>query len=461
MDLAIDLAYLFAGVAFVLALKWMSHPTTARRGVRIGEVGMAVAVVATLLKTEIVDLRWIAVALALGAAAGVPLGLLVPMTAVPQRTAISHAFGALAAGLVGVAEYGLRQPSIDGFTMSALGLEILLGFLTVAGSLIAFGKLQGLIRDRAWVYPGQNLVNLIAFAAAVSLAAALVIDPSRTALLVPLAGVSLLVGVMLVIRIGGADMPTVISLLNGYAGLAAAAMGFALDNRLLIVAGALDGSSGFLLSVIMCRAMHRSFVNVLFGGFGAEAETGVGEGRPYRTVGPEETAMILDAAQLVIIVPGYGMAAAQAQHAVRELSTLLTSRGVDVRFAIHPVAGRMPGHMNVLLAEANVPYEQLYDLDRINPEFPRADAVLVVGATDVVNPAARTDHGSPIYGMQILDVDAARAVIVLKRSMRPGFAGVDNDLFYLDKTQMLFGDAKQVLARVVEELKRLPARTVA
>jgi NAD(P) transhydrogenase subunit beta len=459
MDAPISIAYLFAGVSFVLALKWMSHPATARRGVRIGEVGMVVAVVATLLNAEIVDYRWIAIALALGAAVGVPLGLMVPMTAVPQRTAVSHAFGALAAGLVGVAEYTLEQPSVDRFTMSALGLEILLGFLTVSGSLVAFGKLQGLIRDRAWVYRGQNVVNVTMLGGAVVLVVLLVLDPSRTALLMPLVGLSLLVGVTLVIRIGGADMPTVISLLNGYAGLAAAAMGFALDNRLLIVAGALDGSSGFLLSLIMCRAMNRSFANVLFGGVGAETAVVAAQQRPYRRVGPEETAMILDAAQLVIVVPGYGMAAAQAQHVVRELSALLQARGVDVRFAIHPVAGRMPGHMNVLLAEANVPYDQLYDLEQINGEFPRADAVLVVGANDVVNPAARTDTASPIYGMPILDADEARAVIVVKRSMRTGFAGVDNDLFYLDKTQMLFGDAKAVIGQVVEELKRLPART--
>jgi NAD(P) transhydrogenase subunit beta len=461
MGVLISIAYLFAGVSFVLALKWMSHPTTAQRGVRIGEVGMVVAVVATLLKAEIVDYRWIAGALVLGTAAGVPLGLLVPMTAVPQRTAVSHAFGALAAGLVGVAEYTLQQPSVDRLTMSALGLEMFLGFLTVAGSLVAFGKLQGLLRDRAWVYPGQNVVNVTTLGAAVVLVVLLVLEPSRTALLVPLVALSLLAGVMLVIRIGGADMPTVISLLNGYAGLAAAAMGFALDNRLLIVAGALDGSSGFLLSVIMCRAMNRSFASVLFGGFGAEITSADTERRPYRRVGPEETAMILDASQLVIVVPGYGMAAAQAQHVVRELSDLLRARGVDVRFAIHPVAGRMPGHMNVLLAEANVPYEQLYDLEQINGEFPRADAVLVVGANDVVNPAARTDTGSPIYGMPILNADAARTVIVVKRSMRTGFAGVDNDLFYLDKTQMLFGDAKTVVGQVVDELKRLPARTIA
>jgi NAD(P) transhydrogenase subunit beta len=459
MGTVVSLAYLFAGVAFVLALKWMSHPTTARRGVRIGEIGMAVAVVATLLKAEVVDYRWIAVALVLGTAVGVPLGLLVPMTAVPQRTALSHAFGALAAGLVGVAEYTLRQPSVDAFTMSALGVEMLLGFLTVSGSLVAFGKLQGLIRDRAYVYRGQNVVNVAALVATAGLTVLLVFDPSRTVLLVPIVVLSLLVGVMLVIRIGGADMPTVISLLNGFAGLSAAAMGFALENRLLIVAGALDGSSGFVLSVLMCRAMNRSFTNVLFGGFGAQAATAASE-RPIRRVGPEETAMILDAARHVVVVPGYGMAAAQAQHVVRELSDRLRERGVDVRFAIHPVAGRMPGHMNVLLAEANVPYEQLFDLDQINAELPQADAVLVVGANDVVNPAARTDTSSPIYGMPILDVDTARAVVVVKRSMRPGFAGVDNELFYLDKTQMLFGDAKEVIGRVVEELKRLPARTV-
>jgi NAD(P) transhydrogenase subunit beta len=461
-DTLIPLAYLSATACFVLALKWLSHPTTARRGVRVGEIGMLVAVVATLFDFRIVDYRWIAIAIAAGIALGAPLGLLVRMNAVPQRTAFSHAFGALAAGLVGTAEYYLRRPRIDRTTMVALGLEVVLGFLTFTGSLIAAGKLQGIVRDRAWVYRGQNAVNLSLLGAAVVMVGFLVADPGNATLFPAVIGVSLVFGVMLVIRIGGADMPTVISLLNSFAGLSASMMGFVLGSKLLIVAGALDGSSGLILSIIMCRAMNRSFSNVLFEGFGAasEAATGV-EHRPVRSVDPEETAFLLDAARSVVIVPGYGMAAAQAQHKVRELSDALGKRGVDVKFAIHPVAGRMPGHMNVLLAEANVPYDQLYDLDQINGEFPQTDVVLVVGANDVVNPAARTDPTSPIYGMPILEVSEAASTIVVKRSMRSGFAGVENELFYLEKTQMLFGDAKAVIGEVIGELSKLPARGVA
>jgi NAD(P) transhydrogenase subunit beta len=459
-DTLIPLAYLFAAACFVLALKWLSHPTTARRGVRTGEIGMLVAVLATLLHYQIVEFQWIAVAIVAGVALGVPLGLLVPMTTVPQRTALSHAFGALAAGLVGTAEFYLRGAEIEASTMVALGLEVVLGFLTFTGSLIAAGKLQGIVRDRPWIYRGQNIVNLAILGSALVMVGMLVTDPSLTFLFPLVIAVSLVFGVMLVIRIGGADMPTVISLLNSYAGLSASMMGFVLDNKLLIVAGALDGASGLVLSIIMCRAMNRSFTNVLFGGFGAEATVGDIEQRPVRSVDPEETAFLLDTARTVVIVPGYGMAAAQAQHKVRELSDAMLRRGADVRFAIHPVAGRMPGHMNVLLAEANVPYDQLYDLDAINGELPQTDLVLVVGANDVVNPAARTDTTSPIYGMPILDVDQAASVIVVKRSMRSGFAGVDNELFYLDKTQMLFGDAKDVIGSVVDELSRLPAKEV-
>jgi NAD(P) transhydrogenase subunit beta len=456
----VSLSYLVSGICFILSLKWLSHPSTARRGVQIGEAGMVLAVVTTLLKTEIVSYEWILVAGFLGIAAGIPLGLFVPMTAVPQRTALSHAFGALAAGLVGTAEYYLGEPHLSHFEAGAIGVEVLLGFLTVTGSLIAAGKLQGVFRDKPLIYPGQNIVNIAMLAVGVGLIAALVSDPSRTFLFPMLIVVSLIVGFMLVIRIGGADMPTVISLLNSYAGLSAAAMGFVLHNELLIIAGSLDGSSGFILSLIMSRAMNRSFRNVIFGGFGTErvSATGEAETRPVRSVDVEETAMLLDAAQRAIIVPGYGMAAAQAQHKVRELYDALSRRGVEVLFAIHPVAGRMPGHMNVLLAEADVPYDALRDLEQINEEFAQTDVALVVGANDVVNPAARNDPGSPIHGMPILAVDQARSIIVVKRSMRSGFAGIENELFYLDKTQMLFGDAKQVIGGVVDELQRLPAR---
>jgi NAD(P) transhydrogenase subunit beta len=453
------LAYLVAAACFVLSLRWLSHPTTARRGVKTGELGMLLAVAATLVSAEIVDYRWIAVAIVAGVALGIPLGLLVPMTAVPQRTALSHAFGALAATLVGTAEFYLRRPEISASTMVALGLEVVLGSLTITGSLIAAGKLQGIVGDRPWVFRGQNVVNLSVLGITLALLGVLVVDPGTPVLFPLVVSASLLFGVLLVIRIGGADMPTVISLLNGFAGLSASMMGFVLDSKLLIVAGALDGSSGLILSIIMCRAMNRSFANVLFGGFGVDQRGGGVEQRPVRSVDPEETAFLLDAARSVVIVPGYGMAAAQAQHKVRELSDALRGRGVDVKFAIHPVAGRMPGHMNVLLAEANVPYDQLYDLDHINGEFPQTDVVLVVGANDVVNPAARTDPVSPIYGMPILEVGEAATIVVVKRSMRSGFAGIENELFFLDKTQMLFGDAKTVIGEVVDELSRLPART--
>jgi NAD(P) transhydrogenase subunit beta len=460
MSAFISLSYLFAATCFILALKWMCHPTTARRGVLSGEVGMAVAIVATLVDARIVEYQWIVVGLVLGAAVGAPLGLLVPMTAVPQRTALSHSFGALAAGLVGTAHFILHRPDIGTSTMVPLGLEVILGFLTFTGSLVAAGKLQGLVRDRPWVYRGQNVVNLSILAAALVLLGVLIVDQTATWAFVAMILVALVFGVLLVIRIGGADMPTVISLLNSYAGLSAAMMGFVLDNNLLIIAGALDGSSGLVLSIVMCRAMNRSFTNVLFGGFGAETHA-VAETRPVRSVDPEEVAFLLDAARNVVIVPGYGMAAAQAQYKVKELADALLRRDVQVRFAIHPVAGRMPGHMNVLLAEAGVPYDLLVDLDDINPELPQTDLVLVVGANDVVNPAARTDPSSPIYGMPILDVDKAGTVVVCKRSMRTGFAGVDNDLFYLDRTQMLFGDAKTSIGAVVNELGDLPSRGTA
>ncbi len=455
--------YLAASVGFILALKWLTHPTTARKGVRAGELGMLAAIVGTLVHANIVDVRWILIAVFVGSAIGAALAIFMPMTAMPQRIAFSHAFGALAAALVGTAEYLLGRHEIDGFTMAILGVEMLLGYLTFTGSLIAFGKLQGIVRDKPWIYPGQNIVNLSVLGAGVLLVVALTRTPLHVGLLVPLIAIGLAFGVMFVMRIGGADMPTVISLLNSFAGLSGAALGFAINNPILIVAGALDGSSGFVLSVFMCRAMNRSFVNVLFGGFGAETATGgaAHEARPYRSTSAEEVAMLLDTARLVIVVPGYGMAAAQAQHKIRELTDLLGRRGTEVKFAIHPVAGRMPGHMNVLLAEANVPYDQLCDLDDINPEFERCDVAIVIGANDVVNPAARHDTSSPIYGMPILDVDKAGSVVVIKRSMRSGFSGIENELFYLPQTMMLFGDAKAVAGDLVHEVSRLPNATAA
>jgi NAD(P) transhydrogenase subunit beta len=453
------ITYLLAAAGFVLALRWLTDPRTARRGVQVGEVGMLLAVIGTLVKGEVVSFEWIAVSLAAGSAIGIPMALFMPMTAMPQRIALSHAFGALAAALVGTSEFYLHAPRISTFTMTALGLEVLLGFLTFTGSLMAFGKLQGLLPDRPLTYRGQNVVNLSILGAAIAIAVALVVSPGLTGLFPILGVLALAFGVLLIIPIGGADMPTVISLLNSYAGLSGAAMGFVLGNKVLIIAGALDGSSGLLLSIIMCRAMNRSFSNVLFGAFGqlqerAQQET---EERTVRSASAEEAAELLDVASSVIIVPGYGMAVAQAQHKVRELADVLARRGIDVKFAIHPVAGRMPGHMNVLLAEANVPYEQLLDMDEINDEFPTTDVALVIGANDVVNPAARHDTSSPIYGMPILNVDQAQSILVIKRSMRPGFAGVENELFYLDKTQMVFGDAKDVVGALINELSRSAA----
>jgi len=449
----IDLAYIIAVALFILALKWLSSPASARRGVLAGEIGAALAVVATLCNYEIIDYKWIIAALAVGAVVGVPLGL-VHMTAVPQRTALSHAFGALAAAMIGIAEYYVRLPHVAKFEMVEISLEVIIGSLTFTGSLIAAGKLQEILPQRPITYKGQNIVSLSVLGAAVLMALWLVFHPEQARLFPAMVVVSLVFGVMLVTPIGGADMPTVISLLNSYAGLSAALLGFVLNNKALVVAGALDGSSGFILSVIMCKAMNRSFTNVMFGAFGqVQVSAGAAqEERTVRSASAEEAAAILGNANAVVIVPGYGMAVAQAQHKVRELYDTLTKRGVDVKFGIHPVAGRMPGHMNVLLAEADIPYDKLVDMDAINPEFPQTDVALVIGANDVTNPAAKTDQGSPIYGMPILEVDKARTVMVIKRSMSPGFAGIDNPLYYLDRTLMLFGDAKVFVGDIVREL---------
>jgi NAD(P) transhydrogenase subunit beta len=452
-DTVIECIYLVATVLFILSLKWMSSPSMARRGVRAGEIGMLLAICGTLLHKGIVDYTWIVIGLTLGSIIGVPLGL-VQMTAVPQRTALSHAFGALCVTLVGTAEFYLRTPNVPRFMMAVLSMEVILGSLTFTGSLMAAGKLQEILPQRPITYKGQNFVNLTLLAAAVVMAIVLVIHPEQKHLFPVIVVIALAFGVFMVTPIGGADMPTVISLLNSYAGLSAAAMGFVLNSKLLIIAGALDGSSGFILSVIMSKAMNRSFTNVLFGAFGQvqTSAAAASEARTVRSATAEEAASILSAASKVVIVPGYGMAVAQAQHKVRELYDSLVKRGTDVRFGIHPVAGRMPGHMNVLLAEADIPYDKLLDMDEINAEFRQVDVALVIGANDVTNPAARNDPGSPIYGMPILDVDAARTVMVVKRSMSPGFAGIDNPLYYLDKTLMLFGDAKSFVGEIVREL---------
>jgi H+-translocating NAD(P) transhydrogenase subunit beta len=450
---AIDWAYLIAVVLFVLALKWLSSPTTARHGVLAGEIGAALAVVATLADPEVVQYKWIIIALIIGAGVGIPLGM-VKITAVPQRTALSHAFGALSAAMIGIAEYYVGVPHVTRFGMGEIGLEVIIGSLTFTGSLIAAGKLQEILPQRPITYRGQNIVSLSVLGAAILMAAALVINPNHTFLFPAMVGMALIFGVLLVTPIGGADMPTVISLLNSYAGFSAALLGFVLNSKVLVVAGALDGSSGFILSVIMCKAMNRSFTNVMFGAFGQvqASAAGAAEERTVRSASPEEAAGILGAASKVVIVPGYGMAVAQAQHKVRELFDVLTKKGVDVSFGIHPVAGRMPGHMNVLLAEADIPYDKLREMDDINSDLPQTDVALVIGANDVTNPAARSDASSPIYGMPILDVDKARTVMVIKRSMNPGFAGIDNPLYYLDRTLMLFGDAKGFVSDIVREL---------
>jgi NAD(P) transhydrogenase subunit beta len=448
----LSLIYLLASAGFILAVKWMSHPETARRGVIIGEIGMLLAVIGTILRVDS-NYTMILGGIGIGAAIGAPLAYFMPMTAVPQLTALSHAFGATASALIGTAEFYDNAVPL-GFPMGALVLETLLGYLTATASIIAFAKLQELMPTRPLTYKGQNVVSLGTLSAAIAIGGWMVAAPTPPWAFPVFIGLSLLFGILLVIPIGGADMPTVIALLNSYAGVAAAAMGFVLNNRLLIIAGALNGAAGLILSIIMCKAMNRSFANVLFGAFGqlqTSAAAAVAA-RPVRSATADEAASILDSARSVIVIPGYGMAVAQAQHKIRELYDILTKRGVDVRFAIHPVAGRMPGHMNVLLAEADIPYDKLLEMDEINGDFPNTDVALVIGANDVVNPLARTDKTSPIYGTPILDADRARTVMVIKRSMSPGFAGIDNELYYLPNTLMLFGDAKNFVAGIVKEL---------
>jgi len=455
----VQLLYLLSTGLFIFALHWMNDPRTARRGVIAGVAAMAVAIVGTLMFPGLVNWQWLAVGAVLGVVVGVPLSW-VPLTAVPQRTALSHAFGGLAAGLVGTAEYylwvGGEPEMLTPFRVFAIVAEIILGFLTFTGSLMAAGKLQEVkwIPQRPVTYPFQNVGNFLMLGLAVACGIGLILKPVEWSFLFPvIIALALIFGVLLIIPIGGADMPTVIALLNSYAGLSAVAMGFVLDNKLLITAGALDGSSGLILSIIMCKAMNRSFTNVLFGAFGqVQAKAAGGEQKLVKQETPEGAAQIMEQANTVVIVPGYGMAVAQAQHRVRELYDQLTKRGVDVRFAIHPVAGRMPGHMNVLLAETEIPYDHLVEMDDINPDLPQADVVLVIGANDVVNPAARHDKSSPIYGMPIIDADKAHMCFAIKRSMNPGFAGIDNELYTADHTYMLFGDAKGVVGELVKSL---------
>jgi H+-translocating NAD(P) transhydrogenase subunit beta len=454
---ALSFFYILSAVLFILGLKGLSSPKYARKGMFLAEFGMVMAVIGTLFHQDIVTYTWIAAGLVIGCIVGGGMGWWIPMTAVPQRTAVSHSLGALAATLIGISEYIRHHGELGRVLMTAIGFEVVIGGLTFTGSLMAAAKLQELLPGAPMTYRGQNISNIAILAGTMGLLIYLVVVPSASSLFYLMVGLALLFGFLLVIPIGAADMPVVISLLNSYAGLADAAMGFVLMNKIQIITGSLDGTSGFLLSLLMCRAMNRSAMNVLFGAFGKiQKESGgaaVEAKGTVRTIVPEEMAVLLDGARSVIIIPGYGMAVAQAQHGVGELAKLLMKRGIDVKYAIHPVAGRMPGHMNVLLAEANVPYDQLYEMEQINPYFGEADMALVVGANDVTNPAAKYNRSSPLYGMPILEVERAKSIIVLKRSLRPGFAGVENELYYNPKCMMLFGDAKESLSKLFTALK--------
>ncbi len=451
-----EATYLVASILFILALKKMSHPETARRGMFLAEGGMFAAIIGTLVGAHIVTWVWIIAGLAVGSIIGAWMAISVPMTAMPQRTALSHAFGALAAALVGVGEFLVHANQMTGVTRGALGFEVMLGALTTTGSLIAAGKLQGVIPGKPIQFRGQNALNLIIFLSMATSFLYFWMHPEAVVFFYAMLGLAFVFGVMLVIPIGSADMPVVMSLLNSYAGLAAAATGFVLSNNVLIIAGTLDGFSGFILSVLMCKAMNRSITNVLFGGFGAViAEATSNAGGVMREISLDDAAMQLAFANRVVFVPGYGLATAQAQHACRELGELLESRGVSVKYAIHPVAGRMPGHMNVLLAEANVPYSSLYEMEQINPEFPSTDVAVVIGANDVVNPDARDNPKSLIAGMPILEVDRAKSVIVLKRGQGRGFSGLENPLFFKPCTTMLYGDAKSSLSHLAQAVQHV------
>jgi NAD(P) transhydrogenase subunit beta len=459
----ITLSYLIASCLFIIGLKRLSSPATARSGNALGGLGMLLAVLATLLDPSMVSFQAVGVAVALGTIIGLATAWTVEMTQMPQMVAIFNGLGGGASALVAMGEFlravnESRVLTIDAQVSVVLGAAI--GAVTLTGSFIAFAKLQELMSGQAITFPGQQPLNAALFLAILGSIYLLLENGASVPIFMAMTFVSLVLGVLLVIPIGGADMPVVIALLNSYSGLAASMAGFSLNNNVLIISGALVGASGLILTDIMCRAMNRSIFNVMFGAFGAAGSAGAGSGgdgsdKIHKSTDAEQAAMMLAYAQTVVFVPGYGMAVAQAQHEVRELCEVLEAKGVQVQFAIHPVAGRMPGHMNVLLAEANVPYPKLIEMEDINPEFERTDVAVVIGANDVVNPAARSDSASPIYGMPILDVDKAKTVIMLKRSMRPGFAGIGNELFYLAQTYMLFGDAKESVGALVKEVKAL------
>jgi len=459
----IQLAYLVAASLFILGLKNLGSPATARKGNILASVGMLIAVVATLLDQAVLNYSMILLGLVIGSVIGAIAAYKVEMTAMPQMVGLLNGLGGAASALVAVGEFWRLLNTGEPLTVNAVVvviLGVLIGGVTLTGSLVAFGKLQGLISGSPITFPLQQPLNATLLLGFLMGSVYLFVAPENLTVFLGSVGVSLLLGVLVVIPIGGADMPVVISLLNSLSGIAASAAGFVVMNNMLIIAGALVGASGLILTQIMCKGMNRTLTSVLFSAFGATSSSGGGAGtiagdKAVRTVGPDEGAMMLGYARSVVIVPGYGMAVAQAQHAIRELADQLERLGVDVKYAIHPVAGRMPGHMNVLLAEANVPYPQLYDMDDINPEFDRTDVALVIGANDVVNPAARHDTGSPVYGMPILEVDKAQNTIVIKRSLNPGFAGIDNELFYKDKTMMMFGSAREMITQLVAEVKQL------
>ncbi|MBU2493635.1 MAG: NAD(P)(+) transhydrogenase (Re/Si-specific) subunit beta [Bacteroidetes bacterium] len=463
MEIISYLIYLVSSVLFIFGIKKLGSPKTARQGNMLASLGMFLAVVVTLLDHRVLTYEYIILGLIVGSAIGAVMAVKVQMTGMPQMVGLLNGFGGGASTLVALAEYYKELTHGLTFEMSTIItiiLSILIGSITFTGSLIAFGKLQGIVTGKVVKYPGQNAINVILILAVIAAGIYIVMNPYNTELLLAVTAVSLVMGVLLVLPIGGADMPVAVSLLNSYSGIAASATGFVLSNNMLIIAGALVGASGIILTLIMCRGMNRSLMNVLLGGWDSAGSTaGAGAGTSpkgdVKSVDAEEAAMMFDSAQNVVIIPGYGMAVAQAQHAVRDLTNVLEKKGINVRFAIHPVAGRMPGHMNVLLAEAQVSYDKLFALEDINDDFNNVDIAFIVGANDVVNPAARHDQSSPIYGMPILNADYSKTVIINKRSMNAGYAGIDNELFFYPNALMYFGDAKDAITKLVNEIKQL------
>jgi proton-translocating NAD(P)+ transhydrogenase subunit beta len=461
MRIAIEITYLISSIFFIYGLKFLGSPKTARKGNLYSSIGMFLAIVVTLFDQQVLTFEWIIVGVIIGSAIGTVMALKIPMTGMPQMVGMLNGFGGGASTLVALAEYYKINPNIPVNTGVAIVLSLLIGGVTFTGSMIAFGKLQGLVSGKVIKYPGQHPLNALLLLLVIVGGIILIINPDLSTLAIIITFASLILGVLLVLPIGGADMPVAISLLNSYSGLAGSTTGFILQNNELIIAGALVGASGIILTNIMCKGMNRSLMNVLLGGWasaGSTPATGSGTVSPkgnVKSIDAEELAMLFDSASSVIIVPGYGMAVAQAQHAIRDLMNVLEKKSINVRFAIHPVAGRMPGHMNVLLAEANVPYDKLFALEDINDDFSNTDIAFIVGANDVVNPAARHDQSSPIYGMPILNVDYAKTVVINKRSLNPGYAGIENELFYKDNSLMYFGDAKDAITKLTSEIKNL------